>query len=83
MRKKSKALGLHQPLRHADHPRPKTRRQFIAQSFMTGGATVLMPSIYSLLLPGTAKAAPPLPIDIQNAISACQITAGAGLIPFI
>jgi len=47
MRKKSKALGLHQPLRHADHPRPKTRRQFIAQSFMTGGATVLLPSMFS------------------------------------
>jgi hypothetical protein len=83
MRKKSKALGLHEPLRHADHPRPKTRRQFIAQSFMTGGATVLLPPIYSLLLPRSAKASPPLPTDIQNAISACGITAGAGLIPFI
>jgi hypothetical protein len=83
MTKVPKGKGLHEPLRHPDHPVPKTRRQFIAQSFMTGGATVLMPSIYSLLLPGTAKAAPPLPIDIQNAISACQITAGAGLIPFI
>jgi hypothetical protein len=84
MRKKSKALGLHQPLRHADHPRPKTRRQFIAQSFMTGGATVLMPSIVSLLAnPRTAKASPPLPTDIANAIINCGITAGAGLIPFI
>ena len=84
MRKKSKALGLHQPLRHADHPRPKTRRQFIAQSFMTGGATVLMPSIVSMLAaPRTAKASPPLPTDIANAIVNCGITAGAGLIPFI
>jgi hypothetical protein len=84
MRKKSKALGLHQPLRHADHPRPKTRRQFIAQSFMTGGATVLMPSIISMLAaPRTANASPPLPTDIANAIVNCGITAGAGLIPFI
>jgi hypothetical protein len=83
MTKIPKGKGLHEPLRHPDHPVPKTRRQFIAQSFMTGGATVLMPSIYSLLLPGNAKAAPPLPTDIQNAITACQITAGAGLIPFI
>jgi hypothetical protein len=83
MTKIPKGKGLHEPLRHPDHPVPKTRRQFIAQSFMTGGATVLLPPIYSLLLPGTAKAAPPLPTDIQNAISACQITAGAGLIPFI
>jgi hypothetical protein len=80
-----KGLGLHEPLRHQDHPRPKTRRQFIAQSFMTGGATVLMPSIVSLLAdPRSAFAVPPpLPTDIQSAITACQITAGAGLIPFI
>ncbi len=86
MRKKSKskALGLHEPLRHPDHARPKTRRQFIAQSFMTGGATVLMPSMFSLFTnPRLAHAAPPLPGDIATAISACQITAGAGLIPFI
>ena len=80
-----KGLGLHEPLRHPDHPKPKTRRQFIAQSFMTGGASVLMPSILSLLAdPRSAHAtSPPLPIDIQNAITSCQITAGAGLIPFI
>jgi hypothetical protein len=84
-RKIPKGLGLHEPLRHPDHPRPKTRRQFIAQSFMTGGATVLMPSIVSLLAdPRAAHAtSPPLPTDIQSAITACQITAGAGLIPFI
>jgi hypothetical protein len=76
-RKLPKGLGLHEPLRHPDHPRPTTRRQFIAQSFMTGGATVLMPSLFA------HAASPALPTDIQNAISACQITAGAGLIPFI
>jgi hypothetical protein len=82
--KKSKALGLHEPLRHADHPRPTTRRQFISQSFMTGGATVLMPSIFSLLAnPRSASASPALPADIAAAVAACQITAGAGLIPFI
>jgi hypothetical protein len=84
-RKIPKGLGLHEPLRHPDHPRPKTRRQFIAQSFMTGGATVLMPSILGILAdPRAAYAVPPaLPTDIQGAITACGITAGAGLIPFI
>jgi hypothetical protein len=82
MRKKSKALGLHQPLRHPDHPRPTTRRQFIAQSFMTGGATVLMPSIFGLLAnPRTAHAQ--LANDIQTAVTQCGITAGAAMIPFI
>ncbi len=84
MRKIPKALGLNEPLRHEDHPRPKTRREFIAQSFMTGGATVLMPSVLSLLAnPRMAQAASTLAPDIQSAVSACQITAGAGLIPFI
>jgi hypothetical protein len=80
-----KGLGLHEPLRHQDHPRPTTRRQFIAQSFMTGGATVLMPPLVSLLAdPRAARAASPtLPNDIQTAITNCGITAGAGLIPFI
>jgi hypothetical protein len=82
MRKKSKSLGLHQPLRHADHPRPTTRRQFIAQSFMTGGATVLLPSILGLLAnPRTAQAQ--LATDIQSAVQACNISDGAGKIPFI
>jgi hypothetical protein len=82
MRKIKKGLGLHEPLRHADHPVPKTRRQFIAQSFMTGGATVLLPSIFSLIAnPRIAQAG--LATDIQAAVAACQISAGAGLIPFI
>ncbi len=84
MRKKSKALDLHEPLRHQDHPRPKTRREFIAQSFMTGGASVIMPSIFTLLAnPRVARATPPLVGDIQAAVTACNITAGAGMIPFI
>jgi hypothetical protein len=81
MRKIPKGLGLHEPLRHPDHPRPRTRRQFIAQSFMTGGASVLMPSIFSLL--ASPKANAQLAPDIATAVQQCGITAGAGLIPFI
>ena len=81
MRKLPKGLGLHEPLRHPDHPRPRTRRQFIAQSFMTGGASVLMPSVFSLL--ASPKANAQLASDIQTAVQQCGITAGAGLIPFI
>jgi hypothetical protein len=81
---KTKAPGLHEPLRHQDHPRPKTRREFIAQSFMTGGASVIMPSIFTLLAnPRVAQATPPLVADIQAAVTACNITAGSGMIPFI
>src|SRR5580698_6332134 len=84
IRKIPRGLGRHEPLRHADHPRPTTRRQFIAQGFMAGGASVLLPSVFGLMAnPRIARAQPPLVGDIQSAVTACGITAGAGMIPFI
>ncbi|MGO8857096.1 MAG: hypothetical protein ACLQO1_15500 [Steroidobacteraceae bacterium] len=82
MRKKQNAPGLHEPLRHQDHARPTSRRQFIAQSFMTGAATVVGPSLLALLAaPRTARAT--LAPDIQALLTSCNITTGAGKIPFI
>src|ERR1700676_2156637 len=82
MGKKSKALGLHEPLRHQDHPRPRTRREFLAQSFITGSATVIGPSLLGLLAaPRQAHAI--LAPDIQALLNPCSITTGAGKIPFI
>jgi hypothetical protein len=81
MRKKTKALGLHEPLRHNDHSRPRTRREFVAQSFMTGAATVIGPSLLGALAPGNARAQ--LASDIQALLTPCNITTGAGTIPFI
>jgi hypothetical protein len=83
MRKKPPTgLGLHDPLRHPDHSRPRTRREFVAQGFMTGAATVVGPSLLGLLAdPRVARAA--LDTDMQAAVTACGITVGAGKIPFI
>lgn len=83
MSKKSKApLGIHDPLLLQEHPRPRTRREFVAQSFMTGAATVIAPTLAGMLAyPRAARAA--LSGDIQNAVAACGITTGAGKIPFI
>src|SRR6202790_2638518 len=82
MSKKSKALGIHEPLRHQDHPRPRTRREFLAQSFITGAATVVGPSLLGMLAaPRWARAA--LDPDIQGLLAPCSITTGAGKIPFI
>jgi len=82
MGKKSKALGLHEPLRHQDHSRPRTRREFVAQSFMTGAATVIGPSLLAMLAaPRQAHAA--LATDINGLLTGCKISQGAGLIPFI
>ncbi|HEU4603372.1 MAG TPA: hypothetical protein VFS24_15470 [Steroidobacteraceae bacterium] len=87
-RSKRKPLGLNEPLRHESHKRPVTRRDFLAQGFTTGAATVLVPSLLaSLLKPGTAGAVPAtsLSADIQRLKDAgvCNITGGAGKIPFI
>jgi hypothetical protein len=81
MSKKSRALGLNEPLRHNDHPRPRTRREFLAQSFMTGAATVVGPSLIAGLAPRTARAQ--LATDISNLLPPCNLTPGAGKIPFI
>ena len=38
-----------EPIRHADaHKRPVTRRDFLAQGFLAGSATVVAPTIFSL-----------------------------------
>ena len=36
------------PQLHGDHPRPLTRRQFVAQGFMTGSAYTLGGGVLSL-----------------------------------
>ncbi len=78
MAKRRSFLGLDEPLRHGDHRRPGTRREFIAQGFQAGMATLLGTSI--LGLPGTARG---LSVP-QNVIDACGISFdGAGKIPFI
>jgi len=83
MSKKSKQpLGIHDPLLLQEHPRPRTRREFVAQSFMTGAATVIAPTLAGMLAyPRAARAT--LASDIQAAVGACGITTGAGKIPFI
>jgi hypothetical protein len=82
MSKKSKVRGLNEPFLHQDHPRPSTRREFLAQGFLTGAGTVIAPTLAGMLAyPRVAKAS--LASDIQAAVSACAITTGAGKIPFI
>jgi hypothetical protein len=82
MSKKSKVPNLNEPFRHQDHPRPRTRREFLAQGFLTGAGTVIAPTLAGMLAyPRAARAT--LASDIQTAVSACNITTGAGKIPFI
>jgi hypothetical protein len=82
-RARNKAQNLNSPLFHSDHSRPKTRREFIAQGFMAGGATVFGTSALSLFAnPNKAYAA--LSPDLETLKASCGIaTQGAGKIPFI
>jgi hypothetical protein len=82
-RKIPKGLARGEPLRHQDHPRPTTRRQFIAQGFMAGGASVVLPSLAALVANPRIANASGLAPDLQAAVTTCGITQGAGMIPFI
>ncbi|PIP78977.1 MAG: general secretion pathway protein GspF [Gammaproteobacteria bacterium CG22_combo_CG10-13_8_21_14_all_40_8] len=80
--KNSKALGINEPLKHNSHGRPVTRRQFIAQGFATGAATIMGTSLFNGLLFSPAYAT--LSSDLEALKVQCGIaTQGAGKIPFI
>ena len=84
MAKKRNTRHWDAPQYHADHPRPVTRRQFVAQGFMTGAAYTVGASVLSLFSDpreALADLSPDLSSLLQNP---CQIsTSGAGKIPFI
>jgi len=61
------------PLRHPDHKRPVTRRDFLAQGFMTGAAMVMVPTMASMLKASRASAQ----------AASCGTGATAARIPFL
>ncbi|MBC7983143.1 MAG: general secretion pathway protein GspF [Candidatus Obscuribacterales bacterium] len=81
-RASKRPLGLDEPLRHESHRRPVTRRDFLAQGFITGAATVIAPSLLGILAnPKMAHALSP-DIDLLRS-GLCNIQQGAGKVPFI
>jgi hypothetical protein len=79
---RKRALKLDEPLKHGSHKRPVTRRDFLAQGFLTGSATLIAPTLLGSVLSSRAQAA--LSTDMQQvATQICNITAGRGKIPFI
>jgi hypothetical protein len=85
--RKKRAYAPNEPLRHEGHKKPVTRRDFLAQGFITGAATIVAPTMLaSLLKSGRAFADPTTTLlpDIQSLKQdVCAITGGAGKIPFI
>ncbi len=84
MANKRNARHWDDPQYHADHPRPVTRRQFVAQGFMSGAAYTSGAGILSMFS-NPREAAADLSPDLAGLLSnPCQIaTNGAGKIPFI
>ena len=82
MTKKRNARHWDAPQLHGDHPRPVTRRQFVAQGFMTGAAYTVGGA--AGMFGGSQFARAALSTDLDDRLGPCQIvTAGAGKIPFI
>lgn len=82
MAKKSLLKGLDEPLFQADHARPKTRREFLAQGFTTGVGTLVGGSLFGSLA-ASMSAHGALSTDIAERLDECGITGGNGKIPFI
>jgi len=80
-KKTPRTLGLDEPIRHESHKAPVTRRDFIAQGFKTGPAIIAAPAALAMLI-GSEKARAMSP-DLEAMRSLCNITAGAGKVPFI
>jgi hypothetical protein len=81
MSKRRNARHWDAPQLHADHPRPVTRRQFVAQGFMSGAAYTVGGGALSLLSQN-AMGALSGDIDYMR-LNICKITDGVGKIPFI
>jgi hypothetical protein len=71
--KTRKPLHPDAPLFLHDHPRPVTRRQLLAQGFLSGVGMVMAPTLLGMF--GARRA------NAQTFV--CSVRAGAGLIPFI
>ena len=80
---RSHALG--EPLLHENHPRPRTRREFIGAGLLSGPAMVMAPAWLGALLRANRANAGGLDPDISALLASTQCNvplAGAGL-PFI
>jgi len=84
MAKKRTRKDYDAPQLHGDHPRPVTRRQFVAQGFMSGAAYTVGGGLAGLIASNPRLAEAALSGDLGGQLGGCGIaTAGAGKIPFI
>jgi hypothetical protein len=84
IRVKGKLRNPDAPQRHDNHRRPMTRRELIAQGFMTGGAAVLSTGLFSLFSnPRAAFAQLASDLQIDASQLGCGVDRTGTKIPFI
>ena len=86
MKNKNTPITPDTPLKHEDHARPVSRREFVQQGFLGGSATLLTGGVFSLFTnPNEARAA--VSNDLQalaDSIPTCDIgDLSSGNVPFI
>lgn len=82
--RRRRPLGLDEPIRHESHKKPVTRRDFLAQGFMTGAATVIAPTMIASLLKSQRANALSGDLDaILHGGTQCNVQPGSGRVPFI
>ncbi len=62
------------PLMHPDHPRPMTRRQLLAQGFITSAAMIASPSLFGFFRGHN---------DAWAQAQQCGVASGGGRVPFL
>jgi len=84
-KKLPRSHGLNEPIRHENHKRPVSRRDFIGAGLTTGPAVILVPTIVAGLLGNKAAAQSLISGDIGNLRdNICGLASqGTGKIPFI
>lgn len=82
----NKSLPVDAPLKHDDHARPTTRREFVKQGFIGGGATLLSGGVFSLFAnPNAAHAAVASDLTQLASDIGCSLggLSGGAKVPFI
>jgi hypothetical protein len=83
-KKLPRAHGLDEPILHGDHPRPVTRRDFVASGLITGPAVVAMTGMLGMLArSGKARADMSPAMQALKGLTDCNVQAGKAKIPFI
>jgi hypothetical protein len=83
-KKPPRSHALSEPLRHENHPRPVTRRDFVAAGFLSGPAVVIGPAWLGALLKASGANAALSP-DMQALLAStqCNVPTASGSLPFI